>query len=219
MDRIVLVLIAIALGIFSFSLWSKNTELERGITEEIEKGKIAISSTILSEATEFTFMKVTNQFVYYMDKRGSEIGYDAKKSAHWKALYSWEYPFHFGFKVAQGWNWCIKVDEEEGIVTLNAPEIKQLNTSNASPNLDAIFNSGFKGTQVAAQKWMQDLANKKVRETANAYLSNKTVQNSVKKSLAAFFQEILNDAHKHSNPVTKVVVNTVEKSTCDKQET
>lgn len=217
MDRIILGLAAIALAVLSFSLWDKNSRLQDDINEEIEKGKISISSTMLSETTEFTFMKVTNQFVYYMDKKGSEIGHGANKSAHWKALYKWEYPFHFGFKVDEGWDWCIKVDEQEGIVTLNAPEIKQLNTSNASPEIEAIFNSGIKSTQVAAQKWMQELANKKMKSTANTYLSNQTVLNSVKKSLAAFFQEILNDAHKHTNPVSKVVINTVAKSSCDKK--
>ena len=216
MDRIILVLTVAALAVLSFFLWSENSQLQDDISEEIEKGKISISSTILSETTEFTFMKVTNQYVYYMNKKGKDIGYGAKKSARWKALYKWEYPFHFGFKVDEGWNWCIKVDDEEGIVTLNAPKIKQLNTSDASPELVEIFNSGFKSTQVAAHKWMQDLSNKKIKQTAEAYLENKTVQSSVRKSLAAFFQEILNDAHKGSNPISKVVVNTVDKSACDK---
>ncbi|WP_177168832.1 hypothetical protein [Thalassotalea agarivorans] len=215
MDRIILVLTVTGLAVLSFFLWSKNAQLQDEISEEIEKGKISITSTILSETTEFTFMKVTNQFVYYMDKKGKDIGHGAKKSARWKALYKWEYPFHFGFKINEGWNWCIKVDEENGIVTLNAPQIKQLNTSSASPKLVEIFNSGFKKTQVAAQKWMQSLSNKKVKQAADAYLSNKTVQSSVKKSLAAFFQEILNDAHKDANPISKVIVNTVAKSSCD----
>ena len=63
---------------------------------------------------------------------------------------------------------------------------------------------------------MQELANSKVKQAAEAYLSNKTVQSSVKKSLAAFFQEILNDAHENRNPISKVIVNTVAKSSCDK---
>lgn len=216
MDRIILGFTVAALAVLSFFLWSENLQLQDDISEEIEKGKISISSTILSETTEFTFMKVTNQFVYYMNKRGEDIGYDANKSARWEALYKWEYPFHFGFKVNEGWDWCIKVDEQEGIVTLNAPQIKQLNTSDASPEVMKIFNSGFKKTQVAAQKWIQDLSNKKIRQAAEVYLSNNTVQSSVKKSLAAFFQEILNDAHNDANPVSKVVVNTVDKSSCDK---
>lgn len=217
MDRVILGLIAIVLAVLSFFLWSQNSRLQEDISEEIEKGKISITSTLLSEATEFTFMKVTNQFVYYMDKTGDVIGHGAKKSARWKALYKWKYPFHFGFKVDEGWDWCIKVDEQAGVVTLNAPKINQLNTSNAAPEVEQIFNAGIKSTQVAAQKWMQELANSEVTQAANVYLANETVQSSVKKSLAAFFQEILNDAHENTNPISKVIVKNVAKSSCDKK--
>eukprot|EP01026_Neomeris_dumetosa_P020100 TRINITY_DN180950_c0_g1_i1.p2 TRINITY_DN180950_c0_g1~~TRINITY_DN180950_c0_g1_i1.p2 ORF type:complete len:139 (+),score=16.25 TRINITY_DN180950_c0_g1_i1:296-712(+) len=112
MDRLILGLAAIALAGVSVFLWNKNSQLEEDYKEEVEKGKISISATMLSETTEFTFMKVTNQFVYYMDKTGEDIGHGAKKLAKWKALYKWEYPFHFGFKVKEGWNWCIKVNEQ-----------------------------------------------------------------------------------------------------------
>ena len=216
MDRVIFGLATVALAVLSFYFWNQNNQLQHEIDEEIEKGRIAISSSMLSEATEFTFMKVTNEFVYYMDKKGSEIKHGANKSARWKALYKWNYPFHFGFKVSEGWDWCIKVNEDEGIVTLNAPAIVQLNTSPASPKVEEIFNSGFKSTQVAAQKYMQDLADDKVLQVANEYLSNNTVKRSVKKSLAAFFQDILNDAHEYSNPISKVEVNIVNKSGCNK---
>ena len=158
MDRIILGFTVAALAVLSFFLWSENSQLQEDISEEIEKSKISITSTILSETTEFTFMKVTNQFVYYMDKKGKDIGNGASKSARWKALYKWDYPFHFGFKIDEGWNWCIKVDEQEGIVTLNAPKIKQLNTSDASPKLVEIFNGGVKKTQVLASIFVLQLA-------------------------------------------------------------
>lgn len=215
MDRLILSLAAIALAVAAFFFWNKNEQLQKDIMAEIEKGRISIDSTLLSETTEITFMKVTNQFVYYMDKKGEDIGHGAKKLARWKALYRWEYPFNFGVKIDEGWNWCIKIDEQEGIVTLNVPEIRQLNTSKASPTAEAIFNGGTKDTQVAAQQWMQELADSKVKRTADVYLKNDTVQNSVKRSLATFFQDIINDAHQNSNPVSKVIVNTVKQSTCD----
>ena len=59
MDRIILGLTVAALAVLSFFLWSENSQLQDDISEEIEKGKISISSTLLSENTEFTFMKVS----------------------------------------------------------------------------------------------------------------------------------------------------------------
>ena len=210
MDRLVLALAAIALGILSYTLWHENGRLQEDISEEIEKNKISISSTILTEATEFTFMKVTNQFMYYMDAKPVK-----KSPAKWQAVYQWDYTFNFGFEIDEGWNWCIKVDEQAGIVTLNAPAIKQLNQSSASPTPVKIINGGNRKTSQAAAKLIRDTANRKVRDAARVYLENRTVQSSVKKSLASFFQDILNDAHENSNPISKVVVNIVGKSTCD----
>ncbi|WP_043319505.1 hypothetical protein [Microbulbifer sp. HZ11] len=206
MDRIILGVITAVLAVFSYSLWDKNQDLE----QEVKRGKISIDSTMLSKATEFTFMKVENQFTYYMKEKN--IG---PKNGKWEALYTWSYPFNFGYKIEDNWDWCINVDQEEGVISINAPKITQLNRSDASPKAEKIFNGGFKATQVAAQEWMVETANKKMKDTASRYLENTTVQESVKKSLSSFFREILNDAHEGENPINEVIVNITDDSTCN----
>lgn len=208
MDRVVLVVVAIALSVFSYSLWDKNGKLQEDLAHEVEKGKISIDSSMLTKATEFTFMKVTNKFTYYMDE--DDIG---PLKGKWRAIYHWDYPFNFGYKIKDQWKWCIHVDQDKGEVTLNAPKVVQLNASSASPVAEKIFNGGMKPTQTAAQQWMVDLANSKMKEVADAYLDNSTVKESVKNSLASFFQDILNDAQP-GNPVRKVIVKEVAVSSC-----
>lgn len=219
MDRIVLFIICLALGGVSFFYWQQNSQLQQDIEEVKNLHDIAITSTLLTETTEFTFMKISNDYVYLMDQKGKAIAKATKmkvsNSARWKALYKWRYTYHFGFNIKQGWQWCIKVDQAKGQVTLNAPLITQMNTSDASPKLVEIFNGGVKKTQLAADKWIQLHANKMVKKAADVYLANPTVQSSVQKSLATFFQDILNDAHPDANPVRKVVVNSVKQSQCD----
>jgi len=209
MDRIILGIATVLLGVFCISLWDKNQDLEKSYKDEIKKAKISIDSTMLSEATEFTFMKVENQFTYYMKE--DDIGPQRGK---WEAIYTWNYPFNFGYKIEDGWNWCIDVNDEEGIVSINAPEIVQLNKSDASPEVGKIFNGGIRTTQVAAQQWMVNHANQKMQDTAKAYLENDTVQESVKKSLSSFFRGILNDAHKNGNPINEVIVNITDTNSC-----
>ncbi|RJG51329.1 hypothetical protein [Motilimonas pumila] len=219
MDRIFLFITCIGLAALSVFFWLQNGQLQEDIDEVKSLHDIAITSTLLTETTEFTFMKISNEYVYLMDQKGKALAkataMKVSKSARWKALYKWRYNFHFGFYVKQGWQWCIKVDQAKGEVTLNAPLVTQLNTSDASPKLMEILNGGVRKTQLAADKWIQLHANKAIKKTADVYLQNATVQSSVQKSLATFFQDILNDAHPDANPVRKVVVNSVAHSQCD----
>lgn len=212
MDRLLLIVLTLALGVFSYAQWDKSNQLETELEDAAERAKINITSSMLSKATEFTFMKITNSFSYYMDRSFGE----GLIKGRWKALYEWDYTFNFGFKILEGWQWCIDVNHEEGIVTLNAPKISQLNDSSAAPEAVEIFNAGNRDNTARANAKAKEIANKKMAEAEKAYLSNKTIQSSVKKSLGAFFQEILNDAHEYSNPIRKVNVNLVSKSSCKK---
>ncbi len=209
MDRIVLGVVAILLAVFSYSLWDKNNDLKDEVKRATEVAEISINSTMLSKATEFTFMKVKNQFTYHMDEE--DIG---PRKGDWEAIYSWEYPFNFGYKIKSDWNWCIHIDQDKSIVSINAPKIEQLNKSDASPRVGKIFNGGVRATQVAAQEWMVDLANEKMKKTADAYLNNETVQDSVKRSLASFFRGILNDAREGERPINEVIINITSENSC-----
>ncbi len=211
MDRIVLGIVAILLAVFSYSLWDKNNDLKEEVKRAVDIGEISINATMLSKATEFTFMKVKNQFTYHMNEKN--VG---PKKGNWEAICSWEYQFNFGYKIEDKWNWCIDVDQIKGTVSINAPLIEQLNKSDASPKAGKIFNGGIKVTQVAAQEWMIDLANEKMKKTAEAYLGNETIQDSVKKSLASFFRGILNDARVGERPINEVIVNVASENSCAK---
>ncbi|MFA0570861.1 hypothetical protein [Vibrio gallaecicus] len=209
MERLILVVAIILLAGASSWLWFENHNLNKQVEDEIEKSKISVSATMLSKATEFTFMKVTANYTYHMKQK--DLG---PRKGNWEAIYTWDYPFNFGYKIEDEWNWCIKVNEEERTVSINAPQIKQLNESAASPKVEAIFNGGVRSTQIAAQEWIVVLANKKVKEAAEAYLDNQTVKESVKQALASFFRGILNDARKGMKPINEVIVNIKDDDVC-----
>lgn len=213
MERVIYLLIAIILAGGSYHFWDKSDQLERDnnlikekLSNEIEKHKIKISKTNLSQVTKFTFLEVTNEFQYLYEKTlGKWLTKDKVG-----VLYQWDYTFSFGFDLTKepNWNWCpTLISNEPGVIQVNAPGIVQTNVNSPSPKPVRVFNDAYWDEhQVRISNEVNEHANEKVKEVASIYLKNPTTISSVTKALGAHLQQVMNSAYEDSNPIREVRV-------------
>ena len=209
MDRVIYILISLLLAFGTYHFWDRSkkindqkVQVEQALAEEKQKSEIKINNSTFAEVTKFTFLEITNEFLYfYEDKIGVK---------NIKAIYEWDYTFSFGFDLSKhdGWDWRPKIiDEELGIVQITAPKIVQTNANIPSPVLKhLILKPRTKEHHKEAARKVLEYATKKMEDMANSYLSKETTTISIKKALGSHLQNVMNSTHANSNPISEVRV-------------
>ncbi len=202
----VIALLAIgAAGAYITVDWIK----QKDRVEELENlRKIKALDGILKDALTFEFAQVTTTFVLELEEKYDRppggVGV-LKDLVH--AFYSTDYTFTFGYDL-QNWDWCSKViDKQQGIVQVRAPEVSWTNAhTSINPDqgttIDGIF---YTDLESKVQQDVKDRMTKKIKEKADAYLSDPKLKLSIERALSSFLQHTMNEAH-DGNPISKVVI-------------
>jgi hypothetical protein len=200
MDRIILVLVAIAMGVSTYFFYNKSTDLAGLLEEQKIIESVVINSSVLSEVKEFTFSKISTQFNYVHEKSG----------ALWVGVYeySWVFNYHFGFKIPESWDWKFK-DHGNGEVSLSIPEVSQLNDYEINAQVIKRIKKANGKHSIEMQNEVNVIALEKVKAVEIQYLSNDTVIKSTKRSLEAYFLSLLNQVNPE-RATHKVTINTVK---------
>jgi len=202
---IVLLLAIGAAGTYVILDWVK----QKSRVEELENlRKIKALDGILKDALTFEFAQVTTTFVLELkekyDRPSGGLG-ALNDLVH--AFYSTDYTFTFGYDL-QNWNWCSKVvDKERGIVQVRAPEVAWTNTQTAiNPDkgtvIDGIY---YTDLESVVQQDVKKRMTSKIREKAEAYLSDTKLKLNIERALSNFLQQTMNEAH-DGNPISKVII-------------
>lgn len=193
------------------NLETEVTNLTLQLNFEVEKNKIRVSNSILQNAAKLTFAEVSNEFNYLYDKKLGEL----LKHERVTTLYEWKYTFSFGVDIKEGWDWCPKVDEVNGVVKVQAPKIEQTNVNPVAPMITKVVNNAYWDEHLEiANKIVFDKATDVVDERGKSYLTQKSIIDMVELSLSSHLKNVMNAAHKASNPISKVEVIFVEESSC-----
>lgn len=200
MDKIISIALAVALGLGGFYFFKVKNDLESQIETLRINDEISINSSVLAEVTQFTFSKIKTDFTYVHKKSGLT-------PLPWKGIYEyqWEFEYHFGIDVPQGWKWNFR-DSSDGSVSIDVPPLTQLNDFNIKVNLiDRIEPAN--GPHSAEMKTETDaVALQRVKDVQAQYLRNPTVIETTRRSLESFFLNLLNERSEGS-PVHKVTIN------------
>ncbi|MCW9030910.1 MAG: hypothetical protein OQK58_05430 [Gammaproteobacteria bacterium] len=211
MNKILSIILIAALGGSSVYFWQEAKANKASFDAEVEKSKIKITKQTFSDVVKLTFLEIKTDFVYFYDREFKE-GLNDKISV----LYEWDYTFSYGFDLGQknNWNWCAKViDGDKGIVQVNAPNIVLISSNPPSPQPKKTFKkASYKKNVEKAAAEILKVAIEKNKDVAKAHLSNASTKASIQNALASHLQDIMNSAHKDSNPISKV--NVVFSSVC-----
>ena len=217
MNKLLLVLIVILLGLVGAStygyvhLTQKLSEAEQIAEREKELRKIKVKQSTLSGVTEFIFARVSNQYMYFYDKKLGKVVKD-----HVQRLYEWDYEFSFGIKVPENWDWCIKaVEDKPGYLQINSPKPSLISKNDPNPKINKVIKSSRKKHEKTVNAAVNKLAKERISEDANTYLKEKNVIKNITLSFSKHIQDIINSTHEGSNPVAGVDINYVKKSVCN----
>lgn len=217
MNKLLLVLIVILLGLVGAStygyvhLTQKLSEAEQIAEREKELRKIKVKQSTLSGVTEFIFARVSNQYMYFYDKKLGKVVKD-----HVQRLYEWDYEFSFGIKVPENWDWCIKaVEDKPGYLQINSPKPSLISKNDPNPKINKVIKSSRKKHEKTVNAAVNKLAKERISEDANTYLKEKNVIKNITLSFSKHIQDIINSTHEGSNPVAGVDINYVQKSVCN----
>jgi len=177
--------------------------------DELEKlRKIKALDGILKDALTFEFAQVTTTFMLELNERYDRPPGGAgvlRDLVH--AFYSTDYTFTFGYDL-QNWDWCSKVtDKKQGIVQVRAPKVAWTNRQTSinpdqGTTIDGIF---YTALESEVQQDVRDRMTKKIKEKADAYLSDPKLKLNIERALASFLRQTMNEAH-DGNPISKVVI-------------
>lgn len=209
---IVGIAVIIGLSISTYHFWSVANQKEKALSLEIEKNKIQVSNTMLSDVTILEFLHISSDFTYYYERKFKS----GLLSDNVQAIYNWSYTFTYGFDLTgMEWDWCPKViDEEKGIVQINAPEITQTNTNAPSPTVTKSFKKPASSDNIKkVSDEIMAIAQEKMKDIAKAHLSEPTTRTSLTNALSKHIHGIFNSLHGDNRPISEVVVN--YGNTCD----
>lgn len=216
MNKLLLVLIAILLGLVGAStygyvhLTQKLSEAEEIAEREKELREIKVKKSTLSGVTEFIFARVSNQYMYFYDKKLGKVVKD-----HVQRLYEWDYEFSFGIKVPENWDWCISVVEDKpGYLQINSPKPSLISKNDPNPKIKKVIKSSSKKHEKTVDDAVNKLVKDRIKKDANTYLKEKNVIKNITLSFSKHIQDIINSTHQSSNPVAGVDINYVDKSVC-----
>lgn len=216
MNKLLLVLIVILLGLVGAStygyvhLTQKLSEAEEIAEREKELREIKVKKSSLSGVTEFIFARVSNQYMYFYDKKLGKVVKD-----HVQRLYEWDYEFSFGIKVPENWDWCISVVEDKpGYLQINSPKPSLISKNDPNPKIKKVIKSSSKKHEKTVDDAVNQLVKDRIKKDANTYLKEKNVIKNITLSFSKHIQDIINSTHQSSNPVAGVIINYVDKSVC-----
>ena len=216
MNKLLLVLIVILLGLVGAStygyvhLTQKLSEAEEIAEREKELREIKVKKSSLSGVTEFIFARVSNQYMYFYDKKLGKVVKD-----HVQRLYEWDYEFSFGIKVPENWDWCISVVEDKpGYLQINSPKPSLISKNDPNPKIKKVIKSSSKKHEKTVDDAVNKLVKDRIKKDANTYLKEKNVIKNITLSFSKHIQDIINSTHQSSNPVAGVIINYVDKSVC-----
>ncbi|WP_420600380.1 hypothetical protein [Neptuniibacter sp.] len=216
MNKLLLVLIVILLGLVGAStygyvhLTQKLSEAEEIAEREKELREIKVKKSTLSGVTEFIFARVSNQYMYFYDKKLGKVVKD-----HVQRLYEWDYEFSFGIKVPENWDWCISVVEDKpGYLQINSPKPSLISKNDPNPKIKKVIKSSSKKHEKTVDDAVNQLVKDRIKKDANTYLKEKNVIKNITLSFSKHIQDIINSTHQSSNPVAGVDINYVDKSVC-----
>jgi len=216
MNKLLLVLIVILLGLVGAStygyvhLTQKLSEAEEIAEREKELREIKVKKSTLSGVTEFIFARVSNQYMYFYDKKLGKVVKD-----HVQRLYEWDYEFSFGIKVPENWDWCISVVEDKpGYLQINSPKPSLISKNDPNPKIKKVIKSSSKKHEKTVDDAVNKLVKDRIKKDANTYLKEKNVIKNITLSFSKHIQDIINSTHQSSNPVAGVDINYVDKSVC-----
>jgi flagellar basal body-associated protein FliL len=216
MNKLLLVLIVILLGLVGAStygyvhLTQKLSEAEEIAEREKELREIKVKKSSLSGVTEFIFARVSNQYMYFYDKKLGKVVKD-----HVQRLYEWDYEFSFGIKVPENWDWCISVVEDKpGYLQINSPKPSLISKNDPNPKIKKVIKSSSKKHEKTVDDAVNKLVKDRIKKDANTYLKEKNVIKNITLSFSKHIQDIINSTHQSSNPVAGVDINYVDKSVC-----
>lgn len=217
MNKLLLVLIVILLGLVGAStygyvhLTQKLSEAEQIAEREKELREINVKKSSLSGVTEFIFARVSNQYMYFYDKKLGKVVKD-----HVQRLYEWDYEFSFGIKVPENWDWCISVVEDKpGYLQINSPKPSLISKNDPNPKIKKVIKSSRKKHEKTVDAAVNSLVKERIRKDANTYLKEENVIKNITLSFSKHIQDIINSTHEGSNPVAGVDINYVDKSVCN----
>ncbi|MGH1429714.1 MAG: hypothetical protein ACRBB4_01220 [Neptuniibacter sp.] len=216
MNKLLLVLIVILLGLVGAStygyvhLTQKLSEAEEIAEREKALREIKVKKSTLSGVTEFIFARVSNQYMYFYDKKLGKVVKD-----HVQRLYEWDYEFSFGIKVPENWDWCISVVEDKpGYLQINSPKPSLISKNDPNPKIKKVIKSSSKKHEKTVDDAVNKLVKDRIKKDANTYLKEKNVIKNITLSFSKHIQDIINSTHQSSNPVAGVDINYVDKSVC-----
>lgn len=203
MDRVIswlaVVILAIASTVFYQKAASASKEVKTVKEDVVRRERTTVDAGLLVNARELTFAKITDSFSKVMQAKGKLWRADIE--------FAWDYDYNFGFAVPQNWDWKLK-ETQPGIVSIDVPPLRQLNTSDPSPSPRLTINkaSGDHLTEMLQQVKFDATNMVKTRE--KYYLENETIQQTAKRGMAAFVMDILNSKTPADKlPIRKVNVN------------
>lgn len=216
MNKLLLVLIIVLLGLVGAStygymhLTQKLTAAEEIAEHEKALREIKVKKSTLSGVTEFIFARVSNQYMYFYDKKLGKVVKD-----HVQRLYEWDYEFSFGIKVPENWDWCIRVVEDKpGYLQINSPKPALISKNSPNPRIKKVIKSSSKKHEKTVDKEVNALVKDRISKDADNYLKEKSVRKNITLSFSKHIQDIINSAHEGSNPVAGVNINYVKTSVC-----
>jgi hypothetical protein len=200
MDKLVSMLLAVALGVGGFVFYQKQSAWEQERQRLVDIQNVAIDASVLQSVSELTFSKVVVDFQDVLKREGVA-------PIPWKGVhhYKWAFEYNFGVNVPGDWTWNF-VDHGNGVVSVDIPPLRQLNDYNVSIELIDRINPANGARTAAMNAEMRDIALEKVKLVEDRYLNNPTIVESTRRSMAAFLQDLFN-SQQPENPVTKVQVN------------
>lgn len=205
--------VVIGLSISTYHFWNLSMQKDEDLRKALAKNKISISDTVIKDVTVLEFLKITSNFNYYHEKKYPSFKVFKDKV---QVLYKWPYSFTYGFDLTgKEWDWCVKVvDDDKGVISINAPEIVLTNTNPPAPKVEKTFKKpNRKKSLDALDKDVQDIAQEIINDTAKVHLSDPLTKSSITKAFSKHIQGLFNTFDKSARPITSVEINYTNK--CD----
>lgn len=199
MDRIVSWIAVVVLAIASTVFYQKAANASKEVEKRVVIERATVDAGLLVNARELTFAKITDSFSKVMQAKG----------ALWRAdiEFAWNYDYNFGFAVPPNWDWKLK-ETQPGIVSIDVPPLRQLNTSDPSPSPRLTINQASGGHLTSMLRQAEADATEIVKAREKYYLENETIQETAKRGMAAFIMDVLNaKTPENKLPIRKVNVN------------
>ena len=182
--------------------------------------EISVSEGIQVKQAVFEFVSIPTEIAFrfkeeYKKPKGFTKGFLNEQV---DIIYKTDYKFTYGYDL-KDWVWCAEISNEKpSFVTVRQPKATWTNKNKKIAPTEWFTIEGIHYQEELGAKIQSDAASRlseKLTEVSERHLSDQAMKSNMERSLKEFLMEVMNSAHKDSNPVSGIDFVTNLDSTCN----